>query len=147
MEKNIEILNEYLANLEMEILNLYNMHFNIVGTSFKETHTELGTLIEQMQKHYDSIAERIKMMSSYPVTNIKKVEELSQIKSMQSRNYTAKMVQEVLKNDFSYLRDYTKDLVFYFSKENDIYTSHMLLEIDLFLEKTLWFIESSLKEI
>ena len=48
MNKNIEILNEYLANLQVETNNLYNMHFNIVGESFFGLHRKL-------QEYYEKI--------------------------------------------------------------------------------------------
>ena len=44
MEKNINILNEYMANLKVLNNNLYNMHFNIVGTSFFGLHKKLQEL-------------------------------------------------------------------------------------------------------
>ena len=138
--KEIDILNEYMANVKVEINNLYNMHFNIVGSSFFDIHKKLQEYYEKFSLFYDEIAERIKMLNGYPLTNLMKIEELSQIKSMQSRDYTGDMVKDVLENDFTYLRDYTKD---YFSKESDIYTSHMLLEIMSYLEKEVWMIKTS----
>lgn len=141
--KEIDILNEYMANIKVEINNLYNMHFNIVGSSFFDIHKKLQEYYEKFSSFYDEIAERIKMLNGYPLTNLMKIEELSQIKSMQSRDYTGDMVKDVLENDFTYLRDYTKDLINYFSKESDIYTSHMLLEIMSYLEKEVWMIKTS----
>ena len=141
----IDILNEYMANIKVEINNLYNMHFNIVGSSFFEVHKKLEEYIKKFSLFYDEIAQRIKMLNGYPLTNLIKIEELSQIKSMQSRDYTGDMVKDVLENDFTYLKDYSKDLINYFSKENDIYTSHMLLEIMSYLEKEAWMIKMSRK--
>lgn len=141
----IDILNEYMANIKVEINNLYNMHFNIVGSSFFEVHKNLEEYIQKFSLFYDEIAQRIKMLNGYPLTNLIKIEELSQIKSMQSRDYTGDMVKDVLENDFTYLKDYSKDLINYFSKENDIYTSHMLLEIMSYLEKEAWMIKMSRK--
>lgn len=146
MNKNIDILNEYMANIKVEINNLYNMHFNIVGPNFLEIHSLLEKEYKKFTDFYDQIAERIKMLQGYPLTNLLKIEEISQIKSMQSRDYNEFQVLDVLNNDFTYLRDYTKDLIGYFSKENDPYTSHMLLEFLLVIEKELWICESMCKK-
>ena len=75
-----------------------------------------------------------------------KIEEISQIKSMQSREYSKRQVFDVLVNDFSYLKEYTKDLIKYFSDEFDPYTSHLLLEILIFLEQELFKVQTLLKE-
>ncbi len=145
MNQNIDILNEYIANIKVEINNLYNMHFNIVGKSFFGTHKKLQEYYEQFSLFYDQLAERVKMLNGYPITNLLKIEEISQIKSMQSRDYTEEQVLDVLQNDFSYLKDYTKDLIDLFSRNSDAYTSHILLEILMFLEKELWMIKTTLK--
>lgn len=145
MNQNIDILNEYIANMKVEINNLYNMHFNVSGSGFSDIHKKLQEYYEKFSLFYDQIAERIKMLNGYPITNLIKMEEISQIKSMQSRDYTEQQVLEVLENDFSYLKEYTKDLIEIFSKQNDMYTSHILLEILMFLEKELWMIKTTLK--
>jgi starvation-inducible DNA-binding protein len=145
MNQNIDILNEYMANLQVEIHNLYNMHFNAIGSDFSQIHKKLQTYYEKLSLFYDEIAERIKMLKGYPITNLVKIEEISQIKSMQSRDYTNKQILEVLQNDFSYLKEYTNDLIHVFSENNDAYTSHILLEIFMFLEKENWMIQANLK--
>ncbi len=146
MNKATDILNEYMANLKVEVNNLYNLHFNVTGSMFREIHLLLEKYYKEFGQMYDQVAERIKMLKGYPLTNLVKIEEISQIKSMQSRNYTEEQVFDVLNNDFAYLRDYTKDLIGYFAKENDPYTSHMLLEFLMFLEKELWMNEATSKK-
>lgn len=138
MNKNIEILNEYIANIKVEINNLFNLEYNVEGDwawemkkQIEDYHTNLLSFLKKME-------ERVKMLGGYPITNLLKIEEISQIKSMQSRDYSKKQVLEVLVNDFSYLKEYTKDLIKYFSDEFDPYTSHLLLEVLLFLEQALF---------
>lgn len=138
MNKNIEILNEYTANIKVEMNNLFNLEYNVEGDwawemkkQIEDYHTNLLSFLKKME-------ERVKMLGGYPITNLLKIEEISQIKSMQSRDYSKKQVLEVLVNDFSYLKEYTKDLIKYFSDEFDPYTSHLLLEVLLFLEQALF---------
>lgn len=145
MNKNIEILNEYLANLQVETNNLYNMHFNIVGESFFGLHRKLQEYYEKTSYFYDLIAERIKMLEGFPITSLNKIEEISTIKSMQSRNYNGKQILEVLENDFGFFVEYTKDLINHMNNSNDFYTSSILSDILAFFTKELWMITSSLK--
>ena len=70
---------------------------------------------------------------------------MSTMKSMKSMNFTGKQVLEVLDNDFTFLRDYTKDLIEYYDKEKDYYTVSMLENNLSFIEKELWMIKSSIK--
>lgn len=141
---SINILNEYMTNLKVMNNNLYNMHFNIVGESFFGLHRKLQEYYEKVALMYDAAAERIKMLGGMPITSLKEIEEVSTIKSMKSMNFSGKQVLEVLDNDFSFLRDYTKDLIEYYDKEKDYYTISMLEDNLSFIEKELWMIKTSL---
>lgn len=141
---NIDILNEYMVNLKVLNNNLYNMHFNIVGESFFGLHRKLQEYYERVAIMYDAAAERIKMLGGMPITSLKEMEEKSTMKSMKSMNFSGKQVLEVLDNDFTFVRDYTKDLIEYYGKEKDFYTVSMLEDNLRFLEKELWMIKTSL---
>ena len=145
MDKNIDILNEYMSNLKVFNNNLYNMHFNITGSSFGSIHKKLQEYYEKIAIMYDNIAERIKMLNGYPITSLKKIEYTSSIKSMKSQSYNGLQIMEVLDNDFSFLTEYTNDLIAYFNKENDYYTTNILNDNLMFFTKELWMIKSSLK--
>ena len=125
--------------------NLYNMHFNIVGESFFGLHRKLQEYYEKVSYMYDDTAERIKMLGGMPITSLKEMEDISTMKSMKSMNFSGKQVLEVLDNDFTFLRDYTKDLIEYYEKNKDFYTVSMLNENLLFFEKTLWMVKTSLQ--
>lgn len=146
MNKNIEILNEYTANIKVEMNNLFNLSFNVEGDSAWEIKKQVEDYYTTFLSFLKKMEERIKMLGGYPITNLLKIEEISQIKSMQSRDYSKKQVLEVLINDFSYLKEYTKDLIKYFSDEFDPYTSHLLLEVLLFLEQALFRSQMFTKE-
>lgn len=141
---NTDILNEYMANLKVLNNNLYNMHFNIVGESFFGLHRKLQEYYEKIALMYDAVAERIKMLGGIITTSLKEIEEISTMKSMKSMNFSGKQVLEVLENDFTFLRDYTKDLIEYYGKEKDFYTVSMLEDNLNFIEKELWMIKTSL---
>ena len=143
--RNIDILNEYLANLKVLNNNLYNMHFNVVGNSFFGMHKMLQEYYEKVALQYDSVAERIKMLHGYPVTSLKKIEDLSTMKSMRSMDYNGKQVLEVLQNDFGFMKEYTKDMIHCFEKEEDYYTVKMLQKFLKFYEKEYWMVDSSLR--
>ncbi len=143
--KNVTILNEYLANLKVLNNNLYNMHFNIVGMSFFGMHRKLQDYYEAVALQYDKVAERIKMLGGYPITSLKKIEDTSTMKSMRSMDYNGNQVLEVLQNDFGFMKVYTKDLVHTFEREGDTGTASMLGEFLQFYDKEFWMIDSSLK--
>lgn len=145
MEDSINILNEYMSNIKVENNNLYNLHFNVIGMSFMGLHKKIQEYYEHFNIFYDNIAERIKMLDGYPITSLNKIEEISTIKSMKSMNFSANQVLNILDNDYSFLIEYTKDLIKLFDEKKDYYTSNILNDILMYLEKELWMIKSSLK--
>ncbi len=142
--ENIDILNEYMSNLRVLNNNLYNLHFNIVGTSFFGLHKKLEDYYIEVAQMYDSTAERIKMLNGLPITSLKDIEDKSTIKSIKSMNFNGGQVLEILENDFEFMRDYTVDLINYFNRNNDYYTNNILNNNLNFFEKELWMIKSSL---
>ena len=109
------------------------------------TKEQLQDYYEEIALMYDSVAERIKMLGGYPITSLKKTEDLSTIKSMRSMDYSGNQILEVLNNDFKFLVDYTKDLINIFDREGDYYTSSLLSNNLNFFEKELWMVKTSLK--
>lgn len=142
-----DVLNEYMANLKVLNNNLYNMHFNIVGSSFFGMHKKLEEYYNKVANMYDAAAERIKMLGGFPITSLKEIENKSTIKSMKSMNFTGNQVLEVLDNDFSFMKEYSNDLIGYFGKESDYYTVTILKENLMFFEKELWMIKTSLMNV
>ena len=64
---------------------------------------------------------------------------------MKSMDFNGNQVLNILDNDFSFLMEYTKDLIKVFNEKNDYYTSNILNKILMYIEKELWMIRSSLK--
>ncbi len=145
MKKNIDLLNDYMANLFVEENNLNNMKLNVVGNSFFGLHRMLEEYQTKMKKMCHNIAIRIKMLGGYPLTSLKEIENISAIKSMQSRDYNGNQIFDVLENDFRYLNEYTNDIIAYFKEEKDDYTTFILEENGRGLKDEYWKIKSSLK--
>ena len=140
-----EILNEYLANLKVLNNNLYNLHFNVVGSDFFQVHLKMQEYYEKTAIMYDDIAERIKMLGSYPITSLNTYEQRSTIKSMLSQDYSIKQVFEVVVNDFSYMLEFSNALYVYANEINDANTADLMLDNIKFFEKQLWMLNASLK--
>jgi len=140
-----ELLNQYLSNLKVLNNNLYNMHWNLIGTNFFTIHLKLNEYYEKAADMYDEVAERIKMIGGFPITSLIEYEQKSTIKSMRSQDYTEKQVMDVLENDFSFLINFGYDIIKYFNDINDYTTSGMLSNHMTFFEKQLWMVKASKK--
>ena len=136
----------------MKVVDLYNTYkdnykeyvvFIKIG-NFYETYNNDAYIISKIMNYkVKNISNNVRV--GFPITSLVKFEETSTIKSMKSMNFNANQVLNILDNDFSFLVEYTKDLIKVFNDKNDYYTSNILNNILMYLEKELWMIKSSLK--
>ncbi len=141
------ILNEYLANLKVLNNNLYNLHFNVIGEHFFVLHKKLDEYYNKVADMYDEVAERIKMLNQYPITSLIEFEEKSTIKSMRSQDYNTYQVYSILINDFSFMYEFTKELLEYARNIQDYYTENLMYQYIEFFEKELWMLKASSQTI
>src|SRR5690606_6173327 len=66
-KKNIELLNELLANFQVYYQNLRGVHWNIRGKRFFDLHVKFEELYNNAQMRVDEIAERILTLDGVPL--------------------------------------------------------------------------------
>ena len=64
-------LNQYLANVAVGYVKFHNLHWNVVGSSFKQVHEYLETLYDGFADILDSVAELLKMHDVQPLASMK----------------------------------------------------------------------------
>jgi DNA-binding ferritin-like protein len=134
-------LTEFLCNIKMEAFNISVMQMNLTEKiSLKE---ELKKIKEKLEKYETKLNQKLKENNIFMVAGLTKIENISQIKSMKTIDYTAAMVKDVLINDFTYLITYTKEMISYMSKQEEYTISHILLKLLLYLEDTLYQVKLS----
>ena len=63
MNKNLDI---YLANLAVNYIKLHNLHWNVIGKTFKQVHEYLEEVYDETTESLDEIAVYQKMFGVYP---------------------------------------------------------------------------------
>ncbi len=79
-EKNIELLNELLANFQVYYQNLRGVHWNIRGKRFFDLHVKFEELYNNAQIRVDEIAERILTLGGVPLHTFADYLEVNKIK-------------------------------------------------------------------
>lgn len=79
-EKNIELLNELLANFQVYYQNLRGVHWNIRGKRFFDLHVKFEELYNNAQLRVDEIAERILTLGGVPLHTFADYLEVNKIK-------------------------------------------------------------------
>lgn len=145
MKKEIELLNQYVADLSVMNVKLHNLHWNVTGKNFKAVHEFLEGLYDALFESYDEIAERIKMIGEYPLASIKEYVKITKIDELESVDIEATKAFEIVKKDFIYLKDLVIKARTAADEVDDFGTVMILEEHVAGYDKTLYFINQSLK--
>ena len=144
-EKLVLKSNKYLANIGVNYIKLHNLHWNVVGLQFKAVHEYLESIYDSMSDVLDEVAELIKMGGAYPLASLKEYLEVSEIKELESKDYSIKDSLEIVLSDIKLLKGNAEELRL-LAIEDDYYSLQVMLENHLDnYNKIIWFIESMLK--
>ncbi len=138
-------LNTYLADVTVLYVKVHNLHWNVVGKEFKSMHEYLETLYDSFALVLDEIAEMMKINGKKPAASMKHYLELTNIKELDSVDYTVSQTIEIVKDDITSLKQYAEN-VRKVANEEDNYDVVSMLEGHLTnYNKTLWFLDSMTK--
>ena len=146
MDKELVLsINKYLANLAVEYFKLHNLHWNVVGINFKSTHEYLEVLYDGITKTLDEVAEVIKMKGECPLVSLNEYLENSTIEELKCKEVKSDAAFKIVLKDFKELKVNLEEIR-YLSIQEDEYEIITLIEDNLReFNKSIWFIESSLK--
>ena len=137
--------NKYLANINVNYVKLHNLHWNVLGLQFKPVHEYLESLYDSMHEIFDEVAELLKMNGEYPLASLKDFLAVSEVKELESKDYSVKESLEIALADIKLLKGNALELRA-LAAEDDFYPLQVMMEDHLAnYNKVVWFIESMLK--
>ena len=137
--------NKYLANINVNYVKLHNLHWNVLGLQFKPVHEYLEGLYDSMHEVFDEVAELLKMNGEYPLASLKDFLSVSEVKELESKDYSVKESLEIALADIKLLKGNALELRA-LAAEEDFYPLQVMMEDHLAnYNKVVWFIESMLK--
>lgn len=141
----VNYLNQYLSNILVFTINMYNYHWNIVGPQFFTLHSKLQGYYDKGTEMFDVIAKRIKQLDGYPITTLSGYSNNATIKVMESKNYNTNEVIRNTINDFKHIHRMGTDIASYASSIGDGVTNEIIGDFLIYIEKQLWMLEASIR--
>ena len=136
--------NHYLANLAVMNFKLHNLHWNVEGLQFASVHSFTEDAYNTLFKYFDDVAEIQKMYDTIPDSTLADYLKNATIKEEPAKKFTPNEVFEILKADYTALREEAADLR-KACNEKDWFSSATLLEDQIaYYNKQLWFIKAIL---
>ncbi|HET8810166.1 MAG TPA: DNA starvation/stationary phase protection protein [Flavobacteriaceae bacterium] len=134
-------LNVLLADYHLYYQKLRNFHWNIIGKSFFDLHEKFEELYEDAKTKIDEIAERILTLRHQPISNYSDYLKNSNLKEASSDIPDVKMVQLLLKDHGTILKEMRK-VINTAEKAGDEGTIDLIGAYIRELEKVSWMLET-----
>ncbi|ACZ01297.1 Dps family protein [Streptobacillus moniliformis] len=145
MNKTIDALNIYLADLNVFYRKVQNYHWNVVGQGFFTVHAKLEEIYDAVNEKIDIIAERVLSIGGRPYGSMKKYLEVTTITEAKDEDITVKELLNVLIVDVENLLGQVKNLKNITDEEGDFGTSAELDNHIAEYEKLLWMFKAYIK--
>ena len=139
-------LNRYLANIAVLNIKLHNLHWNVTGRDFKTIHKLTEHLYKEFQEQFDTVAETLKMQGELPMASMADYLETADIEEIESRDYTAVEVLELLDEDCGKIIDMALEIREDAEKRGDFLTVNLFEEYLAKFYKKSWMIRAMLSE-
>ena len=143
--KNLQQVNQYLADLSVWNVKLHNLHFNVTGPQFKSIHEYLESIYDEAFEYFDAVAEHVKMQGQFPLVNFAEYAKLTKIEELGQEDIPQAKVIEILLKDFKYMNDQAVAIRAAADEEGDFLLVSMMEDHVAYYVKQIWFIESMLK--
>lgn len=135
-------LNQYLANVAMEYVKLHNLHWNVVGSSFKQVHEYLETLYDGFADVLDGVAELLKMHDIQPLASMKDYLAAATIQELGSVELSTREALGIARGDLLVLKTQAESIRSA-ADADDVYDVVAAMEEQLSdYNKTLWFLQA-----
>lgn len=141
----ITAMNGYLANVGVLYVKLHNLHWNVVGSSFKHVHEYLETLYDGFADVLDATAEALKMQGAMPLASMKSYLAVATITELPEAEISTKEALAITAADLAIVKAQA-EAIRKLAAEEDDYAIVSMMEGDLAnLNKTLWFLAAMAK--
>ena len=140
-----EALKVTLADSYTLYLKVQNLHWNVVGADFLMAHQLLEEYYNELFTLNDELAERIRALGFASPGSFKEFLKITNIKEINGKEINCKeALKTVLKDKEIFLKTASKTQEVA-SKNSDITTEGMMVNIITSLEKQIWMLKSITK--
>lgn len=141
--KDFKSLNVYLSNIAVMTTKLHNLHWNVEGRNFYQTHVYTEGLYDKFFDWYDEVAEAIKMREGFPFASLKDYVANATIAELDSKKVVVDEVNEIVMNDLVAIKEEATKIREEADNDGDFIIVSMLEDHVAELEKNIWFLRAS----
>jgi starvation-inducible DNA-binding protein len=108
METLFKLLSDAQASLFVLFHKTWVYHWNVVGKDFQQLHTLFGGQYETMFEEIDRLSEHMRYLNVKPLSSLKRVLEVSEIKEANSSVDAEEMISDLLNSNQDFCESLSK---------------------------------------
>lgn len=143
--KQKELMNQYVADLAVLNVKFHNLHWNVVGPNFEQVHVYIEKLYDDLFLKYDEVAERLKMIGTFPLASLKTYLDATKIEELETKDYPVKEALTIVKSELIKMKDLVTKIRTLADENDDFVTVGMMEDHISGYDKEIWFVQSALK--
>jgi starvation-inducible DNA-binding protein len=144
--KLVELLQQQLY----DVTDLYGQskhaHWNVKGKDFYQLHLLFDTLAETVEKHVDTIAERLTALGGTALGTARKVAAGSRVPEFPADVFEGMAVVDALANAYVTASKHVRQAIDQADELGDKDTADLFTEVSRDLDQSLYFLESHLQK-
>lgn len=140
------VLNEFLADLNVFYRKLQNYHWNIIGKDFFVLHAKLEEYYDEINEQIDEIAEHILMLGKQPLGTMKDYLEKATISEAKNEKVHDDVVFENIIKDYETLLQKVAKIKKEADEQNLYATSSLMDDYIKDYTKILWMLKQMMEK-
>ncbi len=140
--KHLDLVQTYLADINVFKVKLLNLHWNVVGKRFLVLHNLTEEIYDELWEQIDVVAEVIRMKDQFPLSTVKQYLEATRIEEVEAREFTCVEVLDYLLADLEKMRDLTVEARNTADEAGDFEVVALFEDYTAFYSKYIWFAKS-----
>lgn len=145
MKKELELMNQYVADLGVLNVKFHNLHWNVTGQNFEQVHVYLEKQYDDFFEKFDEVAERIKMIGEFPVASLSKFLEITSVKEIEDKDITTKDALKIALEELVALKSLALEIRKEADQLDDFVTVALMEDHIAGYDKEIWFLQAALK--
>lgn len=140
--KHVDLVQTYLANLNVLKVKLLNMHWNVVGKQFMILHNLTEEIYDIMWEQIDVVAEVLKMKEVYPLSTVKEYLEVTTIEEVKAKDFTSTEVLGHVLTDLEKMKELVVEVRNAADEAGDFEVVALFEDYAAVYSKYIWFAKS-----
>ena len=140
--KHLDLVQTYLADINVFKVKLLNLHWNVVGKRFLVLHNLTEEIYDELWEQIDVVAEVIRMKDKLPLSTVKEYLEATRIEEVVAREFTCVEVLDYLLADLEKMKELTVEARNAADEAEDFEVVALFEDYAAFYSKYIWFAKS-----